>query len=88
MKEVFLEYSVIYKFIKNDKKIINRTLHALFNENEQIDFDCFNNFYRILIFKNSLLEEKVTFIAKFIRYKANRLTITQILDILTLLTSD
>ena len=88
MKEVFLEYSVIYKFIKNDKKIINRTLHALFNENEQIDFDCFNNFYRILIFKNSLLEEKVTFMAKFIRYKANRLTITQILDILTLLTSD
>ena len=88
MKEVFLEYSVIYKFIKNDKKIINRILHALFNENEQIDFDCFNNFYRILIFKNSLLEEKVTFMAKFIRYKANRLTITQILDILTLLTSD
>ena len=88
MKEVFLKYSVIYKFIKNNKMIINRTLHALFNENEQIDFDCFNNFYRILIFKNSLLEEKVTFIAKFIRYKANRLTITQILDILTLLTSD
>ena len=88
MKEVFLKYSVIYKFIKNNKMIINRTLHALFNENEQIDFDCFNNFYRILIFKNSLLEEKVTFMAKFIRYKANRLTITQILDILTLLTSD
>ena len=88
MKEVFLKYSVIYKFIKNNKNIINRTLHALFNENEQIDFDCFNNFYRILIFKNSLLEEKVTFMAKFIRYKANRLTITQILDILTLLTSD
>jgi len=88
MKEVFLKYSVIYKFIKNNKNIINRTLHALSNENEQIDFDCFNNFYRILIFKNSLLEEKVTFMAKFIRYKANRLTITQILDILTLLTSD
>ena len=88
MKEVFLKYSVIYKFIKNNKNIINRTLHALFGENEQIDFDCFNNFYRILIFKNSLLEEKVTFMAKFIRYKANRLTITQILDILTLLTSD
>jgi len=88
MKEVFLKYSVIYKFIKNNKNIIIRTLHALFNENEQIDFDCFNNFYRILIFKNSLLEEKVTFMAKFIRYKANRLTITQILDILTLLTSD
>ena len=83
-----MKYSVIYKFIKNNKMIINRTLHALFNENEQIDFDCFNNFYRILIFKNSLLEEKVTFMAKFIRYKANRLTITQILDILTLLTSD
>ena len=38
MKEVFLKYSVIYKFIKNNKNIINRTLHALSNENEQIEF--------------------------------------------------
>ena len=88
MKEIFLKYSVIYKFIKNNKEIINRTLHALVEENKQIDFDCFNNFYRILIFKNSLYLEKVIFMAKFIRYKANRLTITQILDILTILTSD
>ena len=77
MKETFLNYStVIYKYIKNNKEIINRILHAIYNENEQLDFESINNFYRILIFKNVSNEEKVTFIAKFIRYKTNRLNIT------------
>lgn len=69
MKETFLNYSsVIYKYIKNNKEIINRILHAIHNENELLDFDSINNFYRILIFRSAEYEEKVTFIAKFIRY--------------------
>lgn len=85
--ETFVAHcKVLHKYIRSEKEIVDRIIHTIKTPENLLDFDSINIFFKVLIFKNACIEEKLTFIGKFFKFKSSYFTIEDFLEFLKFLT--